>query len=360
MSSGSLRSGFRSDVDRASDGPRTTPPAASAETEDARALASAPRVAPWEGGVSGGLLPPKKPLSMARAGGEPTSLSEGTCRSTPPSSHDPRTGLEGADGYLAWFAEKQHAAGALCSGAGPFLPVVSAAMWNQGKSAFNMNVDTDDARRRAERVMETAARSGAALPLHSTWVRKIDESDPKSRWIVEGSKPDATANDPLAAHLDLEAAVGRPPSAMGLADGDSDSSSNYDDSSDSESRGKKSSRKRKERDGSSDSDRKGSKKRKKEGKRKKRKKEKKSRRDGKRSKKSKKSRRSSSSSSSSDGDTSGDSDGGDRKRISAVSGKKIKLKLEGTSARTDAEDKRRQAYLRSLNAHVDMSHLTGR
>ena len=171
-------------------------------------------------------------------------------------------------------------------------------MWNQGKSAFNMNVDTDDARRRAERVMETAARSGAALPLHSTWVRKIDDSDPKSRWIVEGSKPDAAANDPLAAHLDLEAAVGRPPSAMGRADGDSDSSSNYDDSSDSESRGKKSSRKRKERDGSSDSDRKGSKKRKKESKRKKRKKEKKSRRDGKRSKRSKKSRRSSSSSSS--------------------------------------------------------------
>ena len=235
-------------------------------------------------------------------------------------------------------------------------------MWNQGKSAFNMNVDTDDARRRAERVMEAAARSGAALPLHSTWVRKIDDSDPKSRWIVEGSKPDAAANDPLAAHLDLEAAVGRPPSAMGLADGDSDSSSNYDDSSDSESRGKKSSRKRKERDGSSDSDRKGSKRRKKESsKRKKRKKEKKEkRRDGKRSKRSKKSRRSSSSESSSDGDASGDSDGGDRKRISAVSGKKIKLKLEGTSARTDAEDKRRQAYLRSLNAHVDMSHLTGR
>ena len=67
-------------------------------------------------------------------------------------------------------------------------------MWNQGKSAFNMNVDTDDARRRAERVMEAAARSGAALPLHSTWVRKIDDSDPKSRWIVEGSKPDAAAN----------------------------------------------------------------------------------------------------------------------------------------------------------------------
>ena len=50
----------------------------------------------------------------------------------------------------------------------------------------------------------------------------------------------------------------------------------------------------------------------------------------------------------------------EKKRISAVSGKKIKLRLEGTSARTDAEDKRRQAYLRSLNAHVDMSHLTGR
>ena len=224
-----------------------------------------------------------------------------------------------------------------------------------------MNVDTDDARRRAERVMETAARSGAALPLHSTWARKIDDSDPKSRWIVEGSKPDATAVDPLAAHLDLEAAVGRPPSAMGRADADSDSSSNYDDSSDSESRGKKSSRKRKERDGSSDGDRKGSKKRKKESKSKKRKKEKKSRRDGKRSKRSKRSRRSSSSSSSSSGGgASDDCDGGDRKRISAVSGKKIKLKLEGTSARTDAEDKRRQAYLRSLNAHVDMSHLTGR
>ena len=194
-------------------------------------------------------------------------------------------------------------------------------MWNQGKSALNMNVDTGVARARAEKVMDAAARSGAALPLHQEWRPKVDTSDPKSRWIVEGTKVDPSANDPLASHLDLELAVGRPPSAM-----------------------EKTSKKRKK-----DS-------RKKKSKSKSKKESKKSKKGSKKSKKSKKS--SSSSSDDSDSDAS-DSDS-EKKRISAVSGKKIKLRLEGTSARTDAEDKRRQAYLRSLNAHVDMSHLTGR
>ena len=92
-------------------------------------------------------------------------------------------------------------------------------MWNQGKSALNMNVDTGVARARAEKVMDAAARSGAALPLHQEWRPKVDTSDPKSRWIVEGTKVDPSANDPLASHLDLELAVGRPPSAMELAAG---------------------------------------------------------------------------------------------------------------------------------------------
>ena len=86
-------------------------------------------------------------------------------------------------------------------------------MWNQGKSALNMNVDTGVARARAEKVMDAAARSGAALPLHQEWRPKVDTSDPKSRWIVEGTKVDPSANDSLASHLDLELAVGRPPPA---------------------------------------------------------------------------------------------------------------------------------------------------
>ena len=53
---------------------------------------------------------------------------------------------------------------------------------------MNMNVDTGVARARAEKVMDAAARSGAALPLHQEWRPKVDTSDPKSRWIVEGTK----------------------------------------------------------------------------------------------------------------------------------------------------------------------------
>ena len=224
-----------------------------------------------------------------------------------------------------------------------------------------MNVDTGVARARAEKVMDAAARSGAALPLHQEWRPKVDTSDPKSRWIVEGTKVDPSANDPLASHLDLELAVGRPPSAMELAaGGDASDSSEYGESSDSESSRKKT--KKRSRDRGDDEKEKTSKKRKKESRKKKSKskskKESKKRKKGR--KKSKKSRRSSSSSSSDGSDSDSDSDDSERKRISAVSGKKIKLRLEGTSARTDAEDKRRQAYLRSLNAHVDMSHLTGR
>jgi len=224
-----------------------------------------------------------------------------------------------------------------------------------------MNVDTGVARARAEKVMDAAARSGAALPLHQEWRPKVDTSDPKSRWIVEGTKVDPSANDPLASHLDLELAVGRPPSAMELAaGGDASDSSEYGESSDSESSRKKS--KKRSRDRGDDEKEKTSKKRKKESRKKKSKSKskKESKKSKKGSKKSKKSRRSSSSSSSDEsGSDASDSDS-EKKRISAVSGKKIKLRLEGTSARTDAEDKRRQAYLRSLNAHVDMSHLTGR
>ena len=236
-------------------------------------------------------------------------------------------------------------------------------MWNQGKSALNMNVDTGVARARAEKVMDAAARSGAALPLHQEWRPKVDTSDPKSRWIVEGTKVDPSANDPLASHLDLELAVGRPPSAMELAaGGDASDSSEYGESSDSESSRKKT--KKRSRDRGDDEKDKTSKKRKKDSRKKKSKSKskKESKKSKKGSKKSKKSKQRSSSSSSSDGSGSdaSDSDDSEKKRISAVSGKKIKLRLEGTSARTDAEDKRRQAYLRSLNAHVDMSHLTGR
>ena len=225
-----------------------------------------------------------------------------------------------------------------------------------------MNVDTGVARARAEKVMDAAARSGAALPLHQEWRPKVDTSDPKSRWIVEGTKVDPSANDSLASHLDLELAVGRPPSAMELAaGGDASDSSEYGESSDSESTRKKS--KKRSRDRGDDEKEKTSKKRKKESRKKKSKSKskKESKKSKKGSKKSKKSRRSSSSSSSDcSGSDASDSDDSEKKRISAVSGKKIKLRLEGTSARTDAEDKRRQAYLRSLNAHVDMSHLTGR
>ena len=164
-------------------------------------------------------------------------------------------------------------------------------MWNQGKSALNMNVDTGVARARAEKVMDAAARSGAALPLHQEWRPKVDTSDPKSRWIVEGTKVDPSANDPLASHLDLELAVGRPPSAMELAaGGDASDSSEYGESSDSESSRKKT--KKRSRDRGDDEKDKTSKKRKKESRKKKsksksKKESKKSKKGSKKSKKSK-------------------------------------------------------------------------
>ena len=164
-------------------------------------------------------------------------------------------------------------------------------MWNQGKSALNMNVDTGVARARAEKVMDAAARSGAALPLHQEWRPKVDTSDPKSRWIVEGTKVDPSANDPLASHLDLELAVGRPPSAMELAaGGDASDSSEYGESSDSESSRKKT--KKRSRDRGDDEKDKTSKKRKKESRKKKSKSKskKESKKSKKGSKKSKKSR----------------------------------------------------------------------
>jgi hypothetical protein len=43
---------------------------------------------------------------------------------------------------------------------------------------------------------------------------------------------------------------------------------------------------------------------------------------------------------------------------SVVSGKKIKMKLEGSSKQDEAEEKRRQAYLRTLNAQINLNTLS--
>ena len=232
-------------------------------------------------------------------------------------------------------------------------------MWSVGGEVKFGKGHGQDAKRGLELGIEraTAAIARGTTIATTPWQPKAPE-DPKARWRVDG---DGARVDPsnraLDAHLRLESMVPRVRASGGGGGGgeESDSSSLMSDSSATSDEirklrraGNKRRRAAKEASGGGGGGKKSSKKDKSSKKEKKEKKEKKSKKSSKR--KSGKRRRSSSGSDS-------DSDS-DARGVDFVSGKKIKMKLEGSSKRDDVEAAKRAAYLRSLNAQISFQELT--
>jgi hypothetical protein len=241
-------------------------------------------------------------------------------------------------------------------------------MWSVGGEVKFGKGHGQDAKRGLELGIEraTAAIARGTTIATTPWQPKAPE-DPKARWRVDG---DGARVDPsnraLDAHLRLESMVPRVRASAARGGGggggggggaggeESDSSSLMSDSSATSDEIRKlrragnKRRRAKEASGGGGGGKKSSKKDKSSKKEKKEKKEKKSKKSSKR--KSGKRRRSSSGSDS-------DSDS-DARGVDFVSGKKIKMKLEGSSKRDDVEAAKRAAYLRSLNAQISFQELT--
>ena len=205
-----------------------------------------------------------------------------------------------------------------------------------------------------------------------------DEEGKKSRWVVDEAPYVEPSQRKMASHLALESRVLDAGNMGGggnraATESDSDSSS-YGERSESEESGERGGRggkrgvkrrqgmeggeggsESRDDDGGGRAERKRA--RKKESRKESKKKAKKEAKEAKKksskssakksSKKSKKRR-------DSDSDADSDSDPG---AVSFVSGKKIKLKLEGTSKKDEQEEKRRQAYLRCLNAQIETNEI---
>ena len=202
---------------------------------------------------------------------------------------------------------------------------------------------TTDAKAGLAKGLERATAAIAKAPVHD-W-KRAEVDDGKNHWIVSGDAPRGgglgdrgPASSALDAHIELEQAMAASRKRVS-APGEASDSSAYDSSSSSSS----SASCRRRRKGKKE---KGSKKSssRKDDKRKKSKKKK----DRKKDEKRRKRRRAERSSSSSDSETD------KQARVSAVSGKKLKLKLEGSNARSAEEERRRREYLHKLNATVDL------
>ena len=213
-------------------------------------------------------------------------------------------------------------------------------MWSVGnKSSFIPA--TTDAKAGLAKGLERATAAIAKAPVHD-W-KRAEVSDGKNHWIVSGDAPRGggdrgPASSALDAHIELEQAMAASRKRVS-APGEASDSSAYDSSSSSSSSAScRRRRKEKKEKGSKKSSSRKDDKRKKSKKKKDRKKDEKRR----------KRRRAERSSSSSDSETD------KQARVSAVSGKKLKLKLEGSNARSAEEERRRREYLHKLNATVDL------
>jgi hypothetical protein len=215
-------------------------------------------------------------------------------------------------------------------------------MWSVGnKSSFIPA--TTDAKAGLAKGLERATAAIAKAPVHD-W-KRAEVDDGKNHWIVSGDAPRGgglgdrgPASSALDAHIELEQAMAASRKRVS-APGEASDSSAYDSSSSSSSSAScRRRRKEKKEKGSKKSSSRKDDKRKKSKKRKDRKKDEKRR----------KRRRAERSSSSSDSETD------KQARVSAVSGKKLKLKLEGSNARSAEEERRRREYLHKLNATVDL------
>ena len=200
---------------------------------------------------------------------------------------------------------------------------------------------TTDAKAGLAKGLERATAAIAKAPVHE-W-KRAEVDDGKNQWIVSGDAPRGgglgdrgPASSALDAHIELEQAMAASRKRVS-APGEASDSSAYDSSSSSSSSASRRRKEKKEKGSKKSSSRKDDK----------RKKSKK-RKDRKKDEKRRKRRRAERSSSSSDSETD------KQARVSAVSGKKLKLKLEGSNARSAEEERRRREYLHKLNATVDL------
>ena len=214
-------------------------------------------------------------------------------------------------------------------------------MWSVGnKSSFIPA--TTDAKVGLAKGLERATAAIAKAPVHD-W-KRAEVSDGKNHWIVSGDAPRGggdrgPASSALDAHIELEQAMAASRKKVSAA-GEASDSSAYDSSSSSSSSG---SGRRRRKDGKKQ---KGAKKASSSRKDEKRKKSKKPKRKEERRRKRKRADRES--------PTQSDAEKDRERRVSAVSGKKLKLKLEGSNRRSAEEERRRREYLHRLNATVDL------
>lgn len=226
-------------------------------------------------------------------------------------------------------------------------------MWSVGnKSSFIPA--TTDAKVGLAKGLERATAAIAKAPVHD-W-KRAEVSDGKNHWIVSGDAPRGggdrgPGSSALDAHIELEQAMAASRKKV-LAAGEASDSSAYDSSSSSSS---SASGRRRRRDAER-KERKGEKKNKKSSARRDEKRKKSKKRKDRKETKRRKRKRADPGVSSSGSDSEKDREG----RVSAVSGKRLKLKLEGSNKRSAEEERRRREYLLQLNATVDLKVMENR
>lgn len=226
-------------------------------------------------------------------------------------------------------------------------------MWSVGnKSSFIPA--TTDAKVGLAKGLERATAAIAKAPVHD-W-KRAEVSDGKNHWIVSGDAPRGggdrgPASSALDAHIELEQAMAASRKKVSAA-GEASDSSAYDSSSSSSS----SASGRRRRREAERKERKGEKKNKKSSARRDEKRKKSKKRKDRKETKRRKRKRADPGVSSSGSDSEKDREG----RVSAVSGKRLKLKLEGSNKRSAEEERRRREYLLQLNATVDLKVMENR
>ena len=213
---------------------------------------------------------------------------------------------------------------------------------------------TTDAKVGLAKGLERATAAIAKAPVHD-W-KRAEVSDGKNHWIVSGDAPRGggdrgPASSALDAHIELEQAMAASRKKVSAA-GEASDSSAYDSTSSSSS----SASGRRRRREAERKERKGEKKNKKSSARRDEKRKKAKKRKDRKETKRRKRKRADPGVSSSGSDSEKDREG----RVSAVSGKRLKLKLEGSNKRSAEEERRRREYLLQLNATVDLKVMENR
>ena len=226
-------------------------------------------------------------------------------------------------------------------------------MWSVGnKSSFIPA--TTDAKVGLAKGLERATAAIAKAPVHD-W-KRAEVSDGKNHWIVSGDAPRGggdrgPASSALDAHIELEQAMAASRKKVSAA-GEASDSSAYDSSSSSSS---SASGRRRRRDAGRKERKEKNTRKKSSARRDEKRKKSKKRKDRKETKRRKR-KRADPGVSSSGSDSEKDREG----RVSAVSGKRLKLKLEGSNKRSAEEERRRREYLQRLNATVDLKVMENR